>query len=63
MCLVAKDGITDIVIMRHLYTVKDNVIFDLCGISYYRSFSDDCRTTDKRTVADLRFLIDNEWSV
>lgn len=63
MGLVAENGIPDVIVMWYLYRVKNDIIFDLRGISDNRSFSNDCASADKCTVTDLGIFINNQRSV
>ena len=59
MGFVSKNSISYIVIMRNLYFIKKDCIFEFCGISDNCSFSHNYISTDKCTMADFRILTDN----
>ena len=63
MGLIAKNTVTYIVIMRHLYFIEQNDVFKFCGVTNYCSFANDGVTTDECTVSYLCFLVNNTWSV
>lgn len=57
MRLKAQNAVPDIIIMRNLHLVKQDHIFQLCGISYYCAFSNNGVSTDKCAVSDLCLII------
>ena len=63
MCLESQDTVTDIIIMRHLYLIKENNIFKLGRISDNSTLSNDGISTDERTVTNLCLLINNGRSI
>ena len=59
MGLKSQNRIPHIVIMRHLYLVKENHILKLRRVAYHCSLSHQGISPDKGTVADLRILSDD----
>ena len=63
MCLVSKNGITDVIVMRNLYFVEQDHIFQLGGVTNDSALADDGISADKSTLADLRAFSDDAWAV
>ena len=63
MRFIAKDSITDIIVMRNLYLIKEYGIFKFCGISYNGALSYDCIATDKCTVTYFCVFPDDRRSM
>ena len=63
MRFVAKNRVTDVIVVRNLYFIKENNIFQLGGVSNDSAFADDGVSADKSTLADLRAFSDNAWAV
>ena len=63
MGLVSQNGIAYIIIVGNLYFVKQDHVFQFCGISYHSTFPNQCIAADKRTVAHLGVLTDNGRAV
>ena len=63
MCLVSKNGITDVIVMRNLYFVEQDHIFQLGGVADNGSFTYDRIAADECTVAYFCFFSDDRRSV
>ena len=63
MGFITKDAVSHIIVVRHLYFIEENHVFQLCGIADHRSLSHDGAAPHKGTVAHLRILIDDERAV
>ena len=63
MRFIAKNSITDIIVMRNLYFIKEYRIFKFCRISYNGALSYDCIATDKCTVTYFCVFSDNRRSM
>lgn len=51
--LIAEDGVTDIVIMRHLHVIKQHDVFQLCGVADDGVFADYGAAANKRAMTNL----------
>ena len=63
MGFVSKNRVADIVVMRNLYFIKENDIFQFGGVSNDSALADDGISADKSTLADLRAFSDDAWAV
>ena len=63
MRFVAKNRVTDVIVVRNLYFIKENDIFQLGGVTNDSALADDGISAVKRTLADLRALSADAWAV
>ena len=63
MGLEAQHTVSHIIIMRHLYFIEQNHVLKFRGIANYRAFTHNGIATDKGTVTDLRFFINDQRTV
>ena len=59
MAFVAEDGIAHIVVVRYLYAVKQNDVFQLGGIAHHGPCAHQSAAADKGTVANFGILADD----
>ena len=60
---IAKNAVAHIVVMRDLYFVKEDHIFEFCRVADNGALADDRISADKCAVADLRVLINDAGTV
>ena len=58
VCLVAEDGVPDIVEVRDLRLVEDEAVLELAGVAQHDAVADHDILADVGTVADLAILTD-----
>ena len=58
VCLVAEDGITDVVEVRDLCLVEDEAVLELAGVAQDDAVTDHNILTDIGSVADFAILAD-----
>ena len=63
MCLIAKDRIPYIIVVRNMYLIEQNYIFKLCRISNQCSLPDNSIAADKCSVPYLRVFADDRRPV
>ena len=61
MGFVSKNRVADIVVMRNLYFIKENDIFQFGGVSNDSAFADDGVSADKGTLTDLSAFSNDAW--
>ena len=57
------ETIANIIIMRHLNGIENNIIFQFCGIADNRTLSYDRTAADKCAVTDFCILINDQRTV
>ena len=62
MAVVSEDGITNIIIMRRLYVIEQDHVFQLDRIADDTVRTDQCGAPDEGAVAHFRFRTDNAGS-
>ena len=61
MALIAKNGVTYVVVMRHLHIVEQNDVLQLHRITDNAVCAYECGTSYKSTVTNLRLRADDTW--
>jgi hypothetical protein len=59
MCVVSKDRVSNIVVMRNLNLVKKNYVLKLSRVAYYSSLAHDSITSNESALADFSIFIDD----
>jgi hypothetical protein len=62
MGAVAKDAVSYIVVMRNLYIVKEDDVFEFSGVAHHTVVSNDGASSDKSAVSDFSFFTDDDRS-
>lgn len=63
MGFVAEDGISHVVIVRHLYFIEQDDVLKFCRVTYDCAFADDRISADECALTDFCVLSDDRRSV